>query len=71
MTGAPMMTVVEAVKIMRENGMHTSVDTVIRGIQAGFYTFGFVVSEGRPDSKHKRRCVKIDRRKFLAWLSGV
>lgn len=66
----PLMTAVEAAQMMRDRGMHTSVNTIITCIEKGFYTWGIIISQGNPDSKRRRRCVRINRKQFMDWLEG-
>lgn len=62
-----MISATEAVKILREHGIRMSVSRLIHGIEAGYYSFGRVVSTGTTG----RRTVEIYKRKFEEWMEDV
>ena len=57
---------VDAVKILRQRGMHITVKRLIDGFESGLYPFGRVIAVG----KTGRRTVEIFQRELDEWIEG-
>ena len=62
-----MISATEAVKLLREHGIRMSVQRLIHGIEAGYYSFGKVIGKGASG----RRTVEIYRHEFEKWMEAI
>ena len=62
-----MISATEAVRLLRERGIRMSVQRLIHGIEAGYYSFGEVVNVGESG----RRTVEIYKPAFEEWMEAV
>ena len=62
-----MISATEAVRLLRERGIRMSVQRLIHGIEAGYYSFGEVVNVGESG----RRTVEIYKPEFEKWMEAV
>lgn len=61
------VTATEAVRQLREAGMHMTVARLVDGIESGSYPFGRIVRAGPTG----RRTVEIFRKDLQAWLEQM